>query len=238
MYRLQSIACHLVADVHFLPLHQPRMPRQVGQRLRALLRAGDVMIVRKEHAVTNYFLPGYWPHAALYLGDIDAIQRVGLDQHEHVKPRWQKLVRLKGPEDHRVLESMKDGVQIRSIESPLRSDAIVIIRPKLAQREIVDALGRAMFHEGKPYDFDFDFTRSDRLVCTEVVYRGYEGVGNVRFQLTRRSGRLTLSAEDLLQMALRHQHFEPIAFYAPNYRKRLQIGENAGTALQATLKSQ
>lgn len=237
MYRLQTIACRLVAGVHVLPLHRPRLPRQVGQRLRTLLHAGDVMIVRKEYAVTNYFLPGYWPHAALYLGDLDTIQRVGLDRHEHVKPRWQKLVQFSGPDDHRVLEAMKDGVHIRSIQSPLQSDAIVVIRPKLGQPEIVDALGRALFHEGKPYDFDFDFTRSDRLVCTEVIYRAYEGVGDVRFQLTRRSGRLTLSAEDLLHMALRHQHFEPVAVYAPDYRKRLQTGEDARTALQVTLQS-
>ena len=44
------------------------------------------------------------------------------------------------------------------------------------------------------------------------------------------------SPEDLLHMALRRQHFEPIAAYVPDYRKRLQIGEDAGTALRATLK--
>ena len=236
MYQLQSLACRLVAGVQTLPFHQPSMPRQVGERLRSLLRPGDVMIVRKEYAVTNYFLPGFWPHAALYLGEIEAIQQLGLDQHEHVKERWCKLVELNAPDDHRVLESMKDGVHIRPIQSPLESDAIVVIRPQLAPRDVVDALGRAMFHEGKPYDFDFDFTRSECLVCTEVVYRGYEGVGGVQFQLTRRSGRLTLSAEDLLHMALRHEHFEPVAIYAPDYRKRLQLGDDAGTALRATLQ--
>ena len=31
-------------------------------------RPGDVLVVRKEYAATNYFLPGYWPHAALVIG--------------------------------------------------------------------------------------------------------------------------------------------------------------------------
>ena len=92
---------------------------------------------------------------------------------------------------------------MRSLSCPFGSDAITIIRSSIDRQEIASAIGRGFFHDGKPYDFDFDFARSDRLVCTEVVYRSYEGVGGVEFQLTRRAGRLNLSAEDLLRKALR-----------------------------------
>ena len=91
-----------------------------------------------------------------------------------------------------------------------------------------------MFHEGKPYDFDFDFTRSDRLVCTEVVYRSYEGVGGVKFQLTRRAGRLTLAAEDLLQMSLDRNAFEPLAAYCPQFTRELQTGNSAEELIRRT----
>jgi len=40
---------------------------------------------------------------------------------------------------------------------------------------IDEATARGLTHEGKPYNFDFDFTRSGRMVCTQVVYRSYEG---------------------------------------------------------------
>jgi hypothetical protein len=92
-----------------------------------------------------------------------------------------------------------------------------------------------MFHEGKSYDFDFDFTRSDRLVCTEVVYRSYEGIGGVRFDLSRRAGRLTLAAEDLLRMALDRNVFEPLAVFAPTRASSLLSGRDADDALRATM---
>ena len=84
--------------------------------------------------------------------------------------------------------------------------------------------------------FDFDFTRSDRLVCTEVVYRSYEGLGGLSFTLTRRTGRLTLSAEDLLAMSLRSQGSEPVAAYAPGFTNRLQWSAGAVETLRRTLE--
>jgi hypothetical protein len=59
-----------------------------------------------------------------------------------------------------------------------------------------------MEHEGKLYDFLFDFRTSDRLACTEVIYRGFHGIGPVAFELKEVSGRKCLPAEELLDQAL------------------------------------
>ncbi len=111
---------------------------------------------------------------------------------------------------------------------------MALLRPRLDRDAIAAALARGLFHEGKPYDFDFDFSRSDRLVCTEVVYHSYEGLADVRFELTRRAGRWTLSAEDLLAMALERRHFEPVAVYAPQHAGEVTTGKAADEALRAT----
>jgi hypothetical protein len=185
--------------------------------------------------MTNYFLPGYWPHAALFLGEPAALERLGIHEHPEVRSRWGRMLAADADERRRVLEALKDGVRIRSLRSPFGSDAIAAIRPQLATRDIAQALARGMFHEGKSYDFDFDFTRSDRLVCTEVVYRSYEGIGGVRFELSRRAGRLTLAAEDLLRMALDRNVFEPLAVFAPTRAAHLLRGCAAEEALRATM---
>ena len=149
--------------------------------------------------LTDYFLPGYWPHAALYLGSPDDLERMGLRQHEELMPRWRRLLALDRDEPRRVLEAMRDGVCLRSLRNPFRADALTVVRPQVGDDDIARAIGRGMEHEGKPYDFDFDFSRSDRLVCTEVVYRSYDGIGGMHFAMTRRAGRLTIAAEDLLR---------------------------------------
>ena len=215
MYGIQKLFSSLAAEVYTRPGHRPCLPAAIADDLRGLLRPGDVLITRKEHAATNYFLPGYWKHAALYLGESGALTRLGIADHEHVRPRWARLSAGDGSPPDRVLEAMKDGVWIRSIASPFGADAVAAIRPRLPVGDVAAALVRGLFHEGKPYDFDFDFTRSDRLVCTEVVYRSFDGIGGMEFELTRRAGRLTLSAEDLIGMALRRSYFEPLAVYDP-----------------------
>ena len=234
LYGLQKGVSRLMSGMSTAPGHQPLLPEAVRQQLRVLLQPGDVLITRKEHAVTNYFLPGYWPHAAFYLGDVQQLRALGVSEHENAKPRWKRLLECDPDDPRRVLEALKDGVWIRPVSSPLGSDAVAVVRPLISKAHVAEAIARGLFHDGKPYDFDFDFTRSDRLVCTEVVYRSYEGIGDIRFQLTRRAGRMTLAAEDLLRMALGRVHFEPVAAFAPNYARDLLTGTAAEELIAKT----
>jgi hypothetical protein len=100
------------------------------------------------------------------------------------------------------LESKKDGVKVRPAGETLAVDALVVLRPPLGGEELGTALRRSLGHRGKPYDFLFDFRTADRLVCTEVVYRGFHGIGPVRFGLRDVGGRLCLPAEEFLDQAL------------------------------------
>ena len=236
LYGLQKVACCMVTDRFVRMGHQPALPATVAEELRSLLRPGDVIVNRKEFALTNYFLPGYWPHAALYLGKSSELERLGLREHHELKPRWPRLLELDQHEPGRVLEAMRDGVWLRSLRTPFRADAIAVVRPMLSQKEIAQAIGRGMLHEGKAYDFDFDFTRSDRLVCTEVVYRSYQGIGGMQFPLTRRAGRLTLAAEDLLRLSLAQTGFQTLAVYSPRHAGQLLRDREAEVVLTATLQ--
>ena len=85
---------------------------------------------------------------------------------------------------------------------------------------------RAISHEGKSYDFEFDFRRTNKLVCTEVVYRAYHRVGEIEFALTPRAGRYCLSAEDLLDHAVEGRGFEVVAVYGCS-GNRFCLGDRA-----------
>ncbi len=235
LYGIQRAVSQLMSGVSTKPDHRPQLASESAERMRAMLQPGDVLVTRKEHAVTNYFLPGFWPHAALYVGTSDDLERLGLADHGQLKPRWQRLLDCDLSEPRRVLEALKDGVRIRSLASPFASDALIVLRPQLSETEIGQAILRGMFHESKPYDFDFDFTRSDRLVCTEVVYRSYEQIGGMNFNLTRRAGRLTLSAEDLIGMALEHRHFDVKAVFLNGRMQKVATDGEAEAIVKQTL---
>ena len=197
--------------------------------LEKLLRPGDVLVTRHDHAFTNLFLPGYWPHAALYVGSEADRRHMGIELDSEREARWTG--------DRRVLEALKDGVLFRPLEETLAVDAVAVIRPQLDETELARAIERVAQHEGKLYDFDFDFFRSDRLVCTEVIYRAYDGLGPMRLPLTERSGRPTLSAEDLLDLSVDGEGFEPVAVCgAPTCMETLIEGEATRDAIRRSYR--
>ncbi|QDT09725.1 YiiX/YebB-like N1pC/P60 family cysteine hydrolase [Planctomycetes bacterium K23_9] len=205
VYAIQEWGGRVVGRVSTSLSHVPRIPLGICDGIRGLIQPGDVFVTRKTYAATNYFLPGYWPHAVFYIG---------------------------GDE---VVEAQADGVRRRTLDSPFSNDAIVVIRPKLDKLLCAEAVSRATSHVGKPYDFDFDFTRGDRLVCTEVVYRSLEGLGGTQFVLSRRAGRETLSAEDLLRMAISGERFEQVAVFCPDHDEGLLVGAEMDRILRATV---
>ncbi|MEM7500435.1 MAG: YiiX/YebB-like N1pC/P60 family cysteine hydrolase [Pseudomonadota bacterium] len=177
----------------------------VRDTISATLKPGDVIVTRHAVALTNLFMPGFWPHAALYVGTPTQRDALGVAVPPEKARLWTERVCT--------LEALKDGVRLRTLADTLAVDYFVILRPQLSEGAIRQAIERGVSHEGKPYNFDFDFFSSDRLVCTEVVYRSFDGLDGVQFELAERAGRKTLSAEDLLDFALASTHFEPIAIF-------------------------
>ena len=175
------------------------------QQVAALLRPGDIIVTRHRKALTNLFLPGFWPHVALYIGTVEQRDAMG------IRPDWAKMQLW--TDDICVLEARKDGVLFRPLTDTFSIDVFAVLRPKLDETNIRQSIERAVLHEGKMYNFDFDFFNSDRIVCTELVYRAYDGIEKIDFPLRERAGRKTLSAEDLLDYALETDNFMPIAIF-------------------------
>jgi hypothetical protein len=154
---------------------------------------------------------------------------------ESARRRFERLSIELATEGDRVLESLKDGVRVRPLSSPMASDSVVVLRPQLPPELIGRGLARALAHEGKPYDFDFDFGRSDRLVCTAVIYRAYDGLGPVQLPLKKRAGRNTLAASDLVDAALNQGCFAPVAAFVPQRSSELATGAAAVEAIRWAL---
>lgn len=193
------------AASEFVDLDNKRVTREILASIGAFLEPGDVIVTRHAKALTNLFFPGVWPHAALYVGTPTQRDTAGIYPDDDKLTRW--------TENICVLEARKDGVLLRPLSETLLVDAFAVLRPALDAAEIRHALARALQHEGKKYNFDFNFFNSGRVVCTELVYRAYDGIGSIEFPLQERAGRKTLSAEDLLDYALDTGTFTPVALF-------------------------
>jgi hypothetical protein len=202
-----------------------RIDNKVREKLVELARPGDVFVTRHDDAMTNLFLPGFWPHAALYIGTNMDREKIGV---EPSRPAHQSL-----PGKIHFLEAKKDGVLFRPYEETLQVDSCVILRPKLERPELAAALNRALSHSGKLYDFIFDFSQAERLVCSELIYRTYDGYAGMEFKLGEKAGRKCLSTEDFLNQSLSQNWFDVIALYGVGNELFFE-GEDAKSRLIAS----
>ncbi len=207
---------------------EKRVTPDVIAQIKPKLKPGDVFITRHDDAMSNLFLPGFWPHGALYIGPPDARAARGIEDVSDGAKHSGEAVDI--------LEAKKDGVLLRPIEETLQVDAFTVLRPKLSEAEISEALTRGLSHAGKLYDFIFDFGTADRLVCTEVIYRAFHGVGEVDFTLSTKAGRKCLSAEDFLNQALANDWFEVVMVYGL-MGDNLQDGKPGMSVLRQSFES-
>lgn len=174
---------------------------EILSNLSLHLQPGDVLLTRNDNRLTAAILPGFWTHAALFFGGRGDLEALGLRSHPHVVRHWNEIPEDSGPFGL-VIEALFPCVQLNPLEKCLSVDHLVVLRSTLPAEDIAFAIGEALGHLGKPYDFEFDFNNTSRLVCTELVYRSYHNRGTMTFLLTKRLGRFTLTGDDIIAQIL------------------------------------
>lgn len=169
--------------------------------LRSSLRPGDVLLIRAEDKITSAILPGFWAHAALFVGTQETLAAMGIVGHPKVDRLRHILARLDSG-NGLVVEAVPRGCRVHALEYCLRADHVAVLRPNLDAEALKACIVEAFSHVGKPYDFEFDFNVSTRIVCTELIYRSLHGRGSIHFALTKRLGRFTLTADDMVRQLL------------------------------------
>lgn len=143
-FPVQAGVAEWMGDTKVLRQGQSLITPQQIAALKEKLEPGDILLERREWYLSNIGLPGYWPHAALYVGD------------------------------GQVIEAVSEGVILNTLEHSADADAVVVLRPRLDASRRQEAVKRARELLGRPYDYDFDFRTDSAIVCTELVYKSYE----------------------------------------------------------------
>ncbi len=225
-YRGQAFVSTWLGNTRF---RQPRegqlmiQPKEL-EEFRAHLKPGDILIERQNWFRSRAFMPGYWAHAALYVGTTNDLVRLGLDRDPRVVAQWNAYAsRNHEGHEHLILEAVPQGVRMTTLEHCIGiADAAAVLRPRVTESQVREAIGRGFSHLGKSYDFDFDFFSSDKLVCTELVYRCYDG--SIRFPLVDVMGRRTLPPTELVRKFVTEQgqaqaQFDCVCFLDGDERK-------------------
>ena len=201
IYRTKSFVSSWIGDTK---IREPRDGRSLIQPEQVLevklkLKPGDILLERRNWFLSNAFLPGYWPHSAIYVGTAEDLTRMGLDKDPRVARFWKQFCELDGSgHPHTILEAVSEGVVFSSLDHSIGGgDSAAALRPTLSPERIRECIARAFTHVGKPYDFEFDFFSSDKLVCTELVYRSYDG--EIDFPLVTLLGTRTMPAIELVR---------------------------------------
>ncbi len=195
-------------------------PEQIAA-LAERLEPGDVLLERREWYLTNAGIPGYWPHAALYVGTPEEREAffAGPEVEAWLEGRGARsletLLREANPEAYarglrdedghprRVLEAIADGVRFTSLEHSAAADAVAALRPRLSRAERAVALLRAFAYAGRPYDYEFDFLTDAALVCSELVYKAYRPNSESRgldLPLEPMAGRLMMTPNQIARL--------------------------------------
>jgi hypothetical protein len=103
----------------------------------------------------------------------------------------------------RVIEAIGEGVVLQPFEVSGHADYMGALRPRIEDQERLLSVLRAFDHYGKPYDYNFEFSTDDSVVCSELVYKAFQpedGKATVTFPLTKQNGRYILPPNDIVRV--------------------------------------
>lgn len=215
IFPVQAGVAEWMGDTRVYREGQPLIGAAQINELQTMLQPGDVLLERREWYLSNVGLPGYWPHAALYIGAageraaffddpavaawVKAQGEASGDFNALFESRLPQAFVTASGEDQghpvRVIEAISEGVSFTSLEHSAGADAVAVLRPRIDKLAIAQSLLRALAHAGKPYDYDFDFRTDAALMCTELVFKAYHS--ELPFAVSKVAGRTVVSANDI-----------------------------------------
>lgn len=231
------------------------------QALQPRLQPGDILLVRREWYLSNVGLPGYWPHAALYVGTGEErqsyfsddkakqwvisqgepsgnIEKLLASQHP---TNYQQSQQIRDGEPPRIVEAISEGVSFTGLKHAAGGDSLVVLRPRIEKEMKARAIVRAFQLGGRPYDFDFNFLTDASLVCTELVYKAYEGSGGLSFPLETVMGRPVLPANRIARQfdeeySGQVRQLDFVAFYDGDERLQRAVESDENTFRASSLR--
>ena len=185
-------------------------PAQIAA-YRDRLQPGDIVLERRTWHMTNVGIPGFWTHAALYLGTLAQMQAdfdglptlAGRSIGAYLELYYPQVLRQLQRADadghrHCMIEAKRSGIILTSLQRSGNADYLAVMRPiGMTAASRLRVVLAALAHYGKPYDYNFDFASDNALVCSELVCKAYADYQDLDFDVRQVSGRLIFAPNEL-----------------------------------------
>ena len=165
MPRLLAWLAHVIPEIRLVHRQGKLRGDDTAQEyLEAQLLPLDIIIDRGPPKLSDKFVPGYFKHAAVYLGP-ELTQEVIKTASASGLP---SPVRGHLPT---ILEATRHGVSLVSLREFLDADSLVVLRPeRVSSEEKKRVVSRSVCELGKEYDYTFTLANNQKQFCCKLVY--------------------------------------------------------------------
>ncbi len=170
------------------------------QLLQETLQPFDIVLSKSRKHLTDKFIPGYFGHSAIWIGNFEQLQKLGLDNSIHVINNKEQL-----NNEACMLESLRNKTHLNKLETFADGEDYLILRYKNLDKTNIKSIISSLRHIGKKYDFNFNVESPDRLFCTELVFYAYNFIP---WEAKKKFNRYTLNPDDIVKQALDNPEFE------------------------------
>lgn len=210
-FPIQKGVANAMGNTRLTTRHENFITESQIEEMQEKMEPGDILLERRNWYTSNIGIPGFWPHAAIYLGDLDAMKasfdapeieeyinkKESANIDEFLKGLNSSFYEKYSDGDWEVIEAVAEGVVLQPIMESAKADYVGVLRPKISKLEKFRALEKAIGHYGKNYDYHFDFITDSELVCTELVYKAYKPF--IDIDLVSHIGKMILPGVELVK---------------------------------------
>lgn len=190
---------------------------EIRKQLLKELQPLDIILEKTPFRLTDKLIPGHFGHVAIWVGNQQELKEKGLWDHEVVQPHHNKITPkgkdIKSKEGYCIVEALREGVKLSSLEEFMNVDDIAILRPvfkdNISEKE-KESLLLTFRQVGKEYDFNFDVNTTEKIVCSELAYVCFP---QIDWETEKTAGRHTISPDNVANLCLNGTPLELITFY-------------------------
>jgi len=206
------------------------LPKEKQSEIIANLQPLDILLEKAPFRLTDYLIPGYWSHVALWSGTEEELSKLGVwDELPAIYNEAKETYHYSGPDfqdairnGHMVIEALRPGVQINTLQHFLNIDDLGVIRYNdLTLENKRSYLLNTFAQIGKSYDFNFDVESKNEIVCSELIYVSFD---DLDWNTTKTVGRYTISPDNVAQN-LAYDSFDAIILYLDGVEVADKINE-------------